>query len=81
MIKAEARTIKELQIHPTELEEDLFYYEMAKRGHIPSEHATKAIKRIEKDWSDIPMKHLKVATRMVNNVEKYGVACADWCKE
>ena len=80
MTKAETRKIKELQIHPTELEEDLFYYEMAKRGHIPSEHATKAIKRIEKDWNDIPIKHLKVAARMVNNVEKYGVACADWCK-
>lgn len=80
MTKYEARGIEDLNIHPDELTEDLFYYEMAQRGFIPKEHAEKAIKRIESEWDEIPVTYMRMAVQMVKNVERYGVACIDWCK-
>lgn len=80
MTKYEARGIEDLQISPNELEEDLFYWELAGRGIIPDEHAKKAIDRMKTYTDEIPQESLQKVKQMVDNVEKYGVACYGWCK-
>lgn len=81
MKKSEARLIPELQIHPDGLIEDCFYYRMAQKGKLPKEHEEKALERL-KGKEDDPCYNgsFIVADLMIANIEKYGVACVDWCE-
>ena len=65
MTKSEAARIPELQIHPDELVEDCFYYRMAVQGRLSDEQGKGSF---------------IVADMMIANLDKYGVACIDWCK-
>lgn len=81
MTKQEALQIPELQITPDELVEDCFFYKMAKAGKIPSEHAEKALRRLEDKVEDPCFEGaFIVADMMIANIEKYGLACAAWAK-
>ena len=81
MTKSEASAIPELQIHPNDLVEDCFYYRMAVLGRISNEQGDKALQRL-KDKENDPCYQgaFIVADMMIANLDKYGVACIDWCK-
>lgn len=81
MTKKEAEQILDLCVTPDELTEDLFYYEMAKEGLISADQAERAYRRMESMTTEIPVATMKRAVRMVENVKKYGVACAAWCND
>ena len=80
MTKEEALKIPDLQIEVDELTEDAFFWGMAQEGRISSEHADKAIKRIEKYTDEIPLEVFIKVQKMIKNIDKYGVACAEWCE-
>lgn len=82
MKRKDAILIPELQIHPNGLIEDCFFYLMAKNGRIPEEEAGKALERLRGKEDDPCYEgSFIVAEMMVSNLDKYGVACADWCPE
>ena len=82
MTKEEALQIPELQIKPNSLVEDCFFYKMALAGKIPEQFKQKALSWLEGKENDPCYKGASiVADMMVANIEKYGVACAEWCKE
>lgn len=80
MTKEEALLIPKLQIHPNGLVEDCFYYKMAKAGRISGEQADRALQRLQ-GHEDDPCYDgaFIVADMMIDNLDKYGVACVDWC--
>lgn len=79
MTKEEAAGIPELQIHPNGLVEDAFFYKLAKAGKLSKEEGYAAEKRL--DPSDPCYQGaLFVADLMLENLEKYGVPCVDWCE-
>lgn len=81
MTRAEASRIPDLQISLADpLLEDCFYYQMAKEGRIDGEHAEKAIRRMEKIDNEISVATIRKALQMIENLDRYGVPCADWCK-
>lgn len=81
MTKSEAALIPELQIHPDELVEDCFYYRMAVLGRISNEQGHKAFERLKGKENDPCYKgSFIVADMMIANLDKYGVACIDWCQ-
>lgn len=81
MTKSEAARIPELQIHPDELVEDCFYYRMAVQGRLSDEQGRKALERLKSKENDECYKgSFIVADMMIANLDKYGVACIDWCK-
>ena len=75
----EIKQIPELQIEVDDLTEQCFYIKMAIAGRISDEAG-------EKNWDNIKGKYteeeykraLDTADRMIGNLDKYGVACADW---
>lgn len=82
MTKEEALQIPELQIKPNSLVEDCFFYKMALAGKIQEQFKQKALSWLEGKENDPCYKGaFIVADMMVANIEKYGVACAEWCKE
>ena len=75
----EIKQIPDLQIHPTEMIEDCFYYKMAKAGRISGEQGKKALERLKGKESDPCYQGSFIAAdMMIRNLDKYGVACADW---
>lgn len=81
MTKSEASGIPELQIHPNDLVEDCFYYRMAVAGRISNEQGQKALQRLKGKEDDPCYKgSFIVADLMIANLDRYGVACIDWCK-
>lgn len=79
MTKAEALEIPDLQIKPNALIEDCFYYKLALAGKLSEEQGKKALKRLEgKENDPIYIGCMAVAGLMVQNLEKYGVPCAEW---
>ena len=81
MTKSEASGIPELKIHPNELVEDCFYYRMAVAGRISNEQGDKALQRLKGKEDDQCYKGaFIVADMMIANLDRYGVACIDWCK-
>lgn len=82
MTKSEAALIPELQIHPNGLVEDCFYYRMALAGRLSEDQGRKALQRLKGKESDPYYKGaFIVADLMIANLDRYGVACIDWCKE
>ena len=81
MTKQEALQIPELQIHPNGLVEDCFYYRLAQAGRLSDEQGQKALQRLKGKESDPCYKgSFIVADLMLQNLDRYGVACIDWCK-
>lgn len=81
MTKTEAYKIPELQITPNDLVEDCFYFRMAVLGRISNEQGQKALQRLKGKEDDPCYKgSFIVADLMIRNLDKYGVACIDWCK-
>ena len=81
MTKEQASRITELQINPDGLVEDCFYYLMAKAGRLSEEQGQKALARLkEKEHDPCYKGAFIVADMMIQNLDRYGVACAAWCK-
>ena len=81
MTKTEAEKIPALQIHPNGLLEDCFFYKMAVAGKLSDEQGRKAQERLKAYQSDpILNAALTIADLMLENLDKYGVACVDWCE-
>ncbi len=81
MTKSEALNIPDLQIHPNDLVEDCFYYKLAKAGRLSDEQGQKALERLKGKENDPCYKGaFIVADIMLQNLDKYGVACIDWCR-
>ena len=80
MTKEQAQQIPELQIHPNDLVEDCFYYQLAKAGRLSNEQGRKALQRLKGRESDPCYKgSFIVADMMIHNLDRFGVACIDWC--
>ena len=85
MTKEQASQIPELDIHVTPLIEDLFYCILAEVGEISEEAGKAAHKRVvdlcKKSGNTAPplKRSFEQAARMHENVQKYGVACVEWC--
>lgn len=81
MTKEQASRIPDLQIQPNDLVEDCFYYKLAKAGRLSDEQGQKALERLKGHEHDPCYKGaFIVADMMIQNLDKYGVACVAWCK-
>lgn len=70
---------KDLNIEVTPLIEDVFYVMLALDDKISSEQGEKIFNRIRGRYSEEEYyQAIVVARQMVNNIQKYGVACAAW---
>ena len=88
MTKQEALQIPDLCIEVTPLVEDFFYSMLEGKGEITHSGANYRIKTLAEDYTSGKVKELPpfmqavdAAKRMYENLQRYGVACADWCKE
>lgn len=85
MTKSEALQIPDLCIEVTPLVEDLFYCILTEAGELSTEAGDKSAQRVK----DLCMKSQEtpellqsfaLADKMHKNLQKYGVACAEWCE-
>lgn len=75
----EIKRIPDLQIHPDGLIEDCFYYKMAEAGRLSEEQGRKAHERLKARRGDPRMLgSMIIAKQMIANIDRYGIACADW---
>lgn len=88
MTKQEALQIPDLCIEVTPLIEDFFYAMLEGKGEIQHSGANDRIKTLAEDYTrgkvkELPpfMQAVEMAEKMYDNLQKYGVACADWCPE
>ena len=88
MTKQEALQIPDLCIEVTPLVEDFFYSMLEGKGEINHSGANDRIKTLAEDYTSGKVKELppfmqavEMAEKMYNNLQRYGVACADWCPE
>lgn len=85
MTKEEALQIPSMRIEVDSFIEDCFYFLLAQKGKLSPEQAAKAQKNAGRmsDTYDLETyyKGMLIAQAMLCNIEKYGVACADWCEE
>ena len=85
MTKQEALKIPSMRIEVTPFIEDCFYSLLADKGKLSPEQAKKAKQNAARmsDKYDLETyyKGMLIAQAMLCNVEKYGVACADWCED
>ena len=78
----EIKQIPELQIKVDDLAEQCFYVKMAIAGRISDEAGEKNYDNIKGKYTEEEyMEALDTADRMIANLDKYGVACADWAWE
>jgi len=88
MTKQEALQIPDLCIEVTPLVEDFFYSMLEGKGEINHSGANDRIKTLAEDYTSGKVKELppfmqavEMAEKMYDNLQRYGVACADWCPE
>ena len=88
MTRQEALQIPDLCIEVTPLVEDFFYSMLEGKGEINHSGANDRIKTLAEDYTSGKVKELppfmqavEMAEKMYNNLQRYGVACADWCPE
>ena len=75
----EIQQIPDLQIEVDDLTEQCFYVKMAILGRISDEAGEKNYNNIKGKFSVDEFKMaLTKAEKMIQNLDKYGVACADW---
>lgn len=88
MTRQEALQIPDLCIKVTPLIEDFFYSMLEGKGEIKHSGANDRIKTLAEDYTNGKVKELPpfmqavdAAKQMYDNLQRYGVACADWCPE
>lgn len=75
----EIKNIPDLQIEVDDLAEQCFYVKMACLGRISDEQGEKTFNNIRGRYTQEEYKAaLDTADRLIANLDKYGVACADW---
>jgi len=75
----EIEIIPELQIEVDDLTEQCFYVKMALLGRISDEAGEKNYNNIQGKYSIEEYRNaLAKADRMIENIDKYGIACAAW---
>lgn len=75
----EIKRIPELQVEVDDLTEQCFYVKMALIGRISDEAGKKNYDNIKGRFSeDEYLQALEKADRMISNLDKYGIACAQW---
>lgn len=75
----EIKRIPDLQIKVDGLAEDCFYLKMAALGRISKEVGERTIENIRGRYPvEEYEKALRTADKMIKNIDKYGIACADW---
>ena len=75
----EIKQIPDLQIEVSDLAEQCFYVKMAILGRISDEAGEKNYDNIKGKYSKEEYKAaLETADRLIANIDKYGVACAQW---
>lgn len=73
------KRISELQIEVDDLTEQCFYVKMALLGRISDEAGEKNYNNIQGKYSREEYRNaLAKADRMIENIDKYGIACAAW---
>ena len=73
----ETREIPDLQIDVTDVVEDCFYYKMFLLGRISLEAGMKAEERLMFKYTQKELENaFALADRMIDNIDKYGVAAA-----
>lgn len=84
MTKQEALEIPSMRINVTPFVEDCFYALLGQLGMLSKERAEKALINVAKDDNkkdlELYYKGMLIAGTMIENIKKYGVACADWCE-
>ena len=69
----------DLNIKVTPLVEDCFYLLLAINDEISEEQGAKVYDRIKGAWTKREYEEaFLTAQRMIENLKKYGVACAEW---
>ncbi len=75
----EIKNIPELQIEVDDLTEQCFYVKMAMLGRISDAAGERNLNNITGKYAEGEYKKaLDKADRMIANLDKYGIACADW---
>jgi hypothetical protein len=75
----EIKRIPDLQLQVDDLAEQCFYIKMAIRGKVSNKMANKTYDNIKGRYTEEEYKQaLDTADKMIQNIDKYGVACADW---
>lgn len=75
----EIKQIPDLQIEVDDLTEQCFYVKMAIAGRISDDAGEKNYNNIKGKYTkEEYYEALKKADKMIQNIDKYGVACADW---
>lgn len=73
----EIREIPDLQIDVTDVVEDCFYYKMFLLGRISLEAGMKAEERLMFKYTQKELENaFALADRMIDNIDKYGIAAA-----
>lgn len=80
MTKEEAKQVADLQIKVTPAIEDAFHflYGVENEEEDITDAQANAGKRLEKYSREERMDAVHYAYQMIENIEKYGVACAEW---
>lgn len=79
MTKQQAAQIPDLQLQVDDLAEQCFYVKMALLGRISDDAGEKNYDNIKGRYTKEEYKQaLDTADQMIDNLDKYGVPCADW---
>lgn len=79
MTKQQAAQIPDLQLQVDDLAEQCFYVKMALLGRISDDAGEKNYDNIKGRYTKEQYKQaLDIADQMIDNLDKYGVPCADW---
>lgn len=76
----EIKQIPDLQISVTPIVEDAFYFLKALNKELSEQAGQQAVERLrQKGYSQNEIEvALNTAEKMLRNISKYGVACAEW---
>lgn len=80
MTKEEIKEIPKLQIEVTPIIEDAFHflYGVEKSKEEITDAQANCGKRLEKYTREERLEAVHYAYQMIDNLEKYGIACAEW---
>ena len=83
MKKQDALKIPELCIEVSPAVEDAFYFLLPVNWDDmeSTDASTHAGQRLISTHKDMSWEAVKTAYKMIDNIEKYGVACAEWCDD
>jgi len=80
MTKQEAKKIKELCVEVDGLTEDCFYLRLAMENRISKDAASGAVSRLNNLGQPQKVAEAFIESRkLVENLDKYGIPCAEWC--